>query len=275
MAADPSAPPGSPDWWATRPVPPAAPDGPRRGRPALDTGRVIDTALRLVDEHGTQAFSLRMLADALGSGTATLYRHFAGKDEIMAYVVDRVLGEADLTDLSGAADLEAGAGSGLDAGRDAGSGPGGPRPGATWQGTLTATAHRLYATLRRHPDVLPLLMAQVPVGPHGLAQRERVLGALLGHGLPVGLAARAFTAVGHYVIGFAAQQHGHGAAPDNGPQLAAFYGRLDPAAYPALAEAAPALTSVPVDEEFRFGLALLVHGLEQLHPAPAPLPPTE
>ncbi|MGW6687170.1 TetR/AcrR family transcriptional regulator [Streptomyces sp. NPDC054961] len=270
MAADPPALPGSPDWWATRPVPPATPEGPRRGRPALDTGRVIDTALRLVDEHGAQQFSLRMLADALGSGTATLYRHFAGKDEILAYVVDRVLGEADLTDLSGAA--APAAGSGRDADTDADTDAG---PGATWQGALTATAHRLYGALRRHPDVLPLLMAQVPVGPHGLAQRERVLGALLGHGLPVDLAARAFTAVGHYVIGFAAQQHGPAAAPENGPRLAAFYGRLDPAAYPALTEAAPALTSVPVDEEFRFGLALLVHGLEQLHPAPVPLPPTE
>ncbi|MEU2243656.1 TetR/AcrR family transcriptional regulator [Streptomyces sp. NPDC018338] len=238
MAATPS-PPGSPDWWAARPAPAPAAE-PRRGRPSLDTARIVDTALSLVDEHGTQAFSLRMLADALNSGTATLYRHFDGKDEILAYVVDRVLGEADLDDLAARAD---------------------------WRDTLTVTAHRLHDTLRRHPHTLPLLTAQVPVGPHGLAQRERVLSALLAHGLPVDLAARAFTAVTHYVIGFAAQQYGPAAAPDDGPRLAAFYRRLDPATYPAVLQAAESLTSVSLDEEFAFGLGLLVHGLARLHPA--------
>jgi AcrR family transcriptional regulator len=62
----------------------------RRGRPPLDVGRIITVAPKIVDEVGVQAFSLRMLADALESGTATLYRHFASKDELMAYVVDRV-----------------------------------------------------------------------------------------------------------------------------------------------------------------------------------------
>ncbi|MFE2556216.1 TetR/AcrR family transcriptional regulator [Streptomyces sp. NPDC059352] len=240
MAATPP-PPGSPAWWAGRSAP-APTAEPRRGRPSLDTGHIVDTALRLVDEHGSQAFSLRMLAEALNSGTATLYRHFDGKDEILAYVVDRVLGETALDDLASRAD---------------------------WREAVTVTAHRFHDTLRRHPHTLPLLTAQVPVGPHGLAQRERVLSALLAHGLPVDLAARAFTAVTHYVIGFTAQQYGPSAAPDNGPELAAFYRGLDPAAYPALLRAAGTLTSVSLDEEFDFGLGLLVHGLARLHSAPA------
>ncbi|WP_426404777.1 TetR/AcrR family transcriptional regulator [Streptomyces sp. R-07] len=232
--------PGSPAWWAARPAPtPSA--GPRRGRPSLDTARIVDTALRLVDEHGVQAFSLRMLAEALNSSTATLYRHFDGKDEIMAYVVDCVLGKADLDGLAAAP--------------------------ADWREVLTVTAHRFHDTLRRHPHTLPLLIAHVPVGPHGLAQRERVLAALLDHGLPADLAARAFTAVTHYVIGFTAQQHGPAAAPDNGAELAAFYRGLDPAGYPALLRTARSLTSVSQDEEFTFGLTLLVLGLAQLVPA--------
>ncbi|WP_329285918.1 TetR/AcrR family transcriptional regulator [Streptomyces sp. NBC_00691] len=241
MAATPP-PPGSPAWWAARPdpvAPSAAAAEPRRGRPSLDTAHIVGTALRLVDEHGTQAFSLRLLADALNSGTATLYRHFDGKDEIMAYVVDRVLGEVDLDALAATSD-----------GREA----------------LTVTAHGFHDTLRRHPNILPLLMAYVPVGPHGLARRERVLAALLDHGLPADLAARAFTAVTHYVIGFAVQQYGPGAAPDHSAGLAAFYGGLDPASYPALLRAARSLTSVAPDDEFDFGLTLLVRGLADLAP---------
>ncbi|MER5966014.1 TetR/AcrR family transcriptional regulator [Streptomyces sp. NPDC002057] len=237
MAATPP-PPGSPAWWAARPTPTAA-GAPRRGRPSLDTAHIVGTALGLVDEHGVQAFSLRMLAEALNSGTATLYRHFDGKDEILAYVVDRVLGEVDLDGLAEAAD---------------------------WRETLTVTSRRFHDTLRRHPHTLPLLMAYVPVGPHGLARRERVLAALLAHGLPVDLAARAFTAVTHYVIGFTAQQHGP-AVPDDRAELAAFYRGLDPAAHPALLQAARSLTSVAIEEEFDFGLTLLVHGLAHLAPA--------
>ncbi|MDT9686961.1 TetR/AcrR family transcriptional regulator [Streptomyces sp. P9(2023)] len=232
--------PGSPAWWAARRVTPAAT---RRGRPALDTAQIIATALRLVDEHGVQAFSLRMLADTLGSGTATLYRHFASKDEILAHVVDRVLGEPDLTDLATL---------------------------ATWQETLTVTGQRLYDALRRHPHIVGPLMTQVPVGPNGVDQRERALHALLAHGLPAGLAARAFTAIGHYVIGFTAQQHGPAAAsPAAGPQLAAFYRGLDPNVYPAIAQTARTLTSIPLADEFRFGLDLLVGGLERHAPSNA------
>ncbi|MEU0517239.1 helix-turn-helix domain-containing protein [Streptosporangium sp. NPDC006007] len=112
---------------------------------------IVAVALQLVDEVGLQAFPLRTLADALGSGTATLYRHFAGKDELMTYV-----------------------------------------------------------------------------------------------------------------ICFAAQQHGPGSAdPDSGPKLRKYYQRLDPAAYPAIA-AADELISVPLDEEFRFGLDLIMEGLDRV-----------
>jgi AcrR family transcriptional regulator len=203
----------------------------------LDVGRIVAVALKLVDEVGVQAFSLRMLAETLESGTATLYRHFASKDELMAYVVDRVLGEVHVTDHE---DL------------------------ATWQDAVAAGARALHETLRRHPNVLPLLMAQVPVGPNGLANRERVMQLLLGHGFPIDLAARAFTAIGHYVVGFAIQQHGPGSASiESGPQLLDFYRQLDPAIYPATTSAAEELTTVPLEEEFRFGIDLIVEGLER------------
>ncbi|MFI6080244.1 TetR/AcrR family transcriptional regulator [Streptomyces sp. NPDC051217] len=201
-------------------------------------GKVIDMALKLIDEVGVQALTLRMLADSLGSGTATLYRHFAGKDELLAHVVDRILGEVRLTP---------------DAVK-----------GLSWREAVTVGAEGLYDTLRRHPNALPLLVSQVPVGPNGLANRERAIGLLLGFGFPVGFAARAFTAIGHYVVGFAIQQHGPGAAqPEEQPQLHDYYRSLDPAAYPATTAAAAELTSVPLHEEFRFGLDLLLDGLER------------
>ncbi|MFF4585540.1 TetR/AcrR family transcriptional regulator [Streptomyces sp. NPDC001388] len=226
--------PGSPAWWASRTPAPAY----RRGRPPMDAGRIVDTALKLIDDVGIQALTLRMLADALDSGTATLYRHFNGKDELLALVADRILGEVHV--------------------------PSEELDGLSWREAVTAVADAFYGTLCRHPHALSLLAAQVPVGPHGLRARERLITLFLSHGFPVGLAARAFTAVGHYVIGFAIQQHGPGTpGPEDRTQLRDYYDSLDPAAYPATTAAADELTSVPLHEEFRFGLDLLLDGLEK------------
>uniref|UniRef100_UPI003C7C7917 TetR/AcrR family transcriptional regulator n=1 Tax=unclassified Streptomyces TaxID=2593676 RepID=UPI003C7C7917 len=222
--------PGSPAWWTRRTTPAPAPRR-GRGRPSLDTDQMVATALRLIDEHGVQAFSLRTLADTLGSSTATLYRHFANKDEILALTVDLALGEDHTTPA---------------------------RAPAGWRDVLNAMAHQLRAVLARHPSLLPTLMDHVPVGPNALAQRERILAALLHHGLPPALAARAFTAVGHYVIGFAVQQR-----ESDGPPLADYYGRLDPATHPAIAATAESLTAIGPDDEFAFGLGLLLDGLAQ------------
>ncbi|MFE4962697.1 TetR/AcrR family transcriptional regulator [Streptomyces sp. NPDC056660] len=224
--------PGSPAWWASRKPAPAY----RRGRPPMDAGRIVDTALKLIDEVGIEALTLRMLADTLNSGTATLYRHFNGKDELLALVGDRILGEVRVPP----EELE----------------------GLSWRDAVTVAAEAFYGTLCRHPNALSLLAAQVPVGPNALRGRERLISLFLSHGFPVGLAARAFTAIGHYVIGFAIQQHGPGAPGEDQGQLRDYYHSLDPTAYPATMAAADELTSVPLHEEFRFGLDLLLSGLE-------------
>lgn len=237
MTPEPSAVPGSPAWWASQAPAPAY----RRGRPPVDVGRIVDMALKLVDEVGVQALTLRMLADALDSGTATLYRHFAGKDELLAHVADRVLGEVPV--------------------------PTEVPDGLSWREAVERGADAFYRTVRRHPNVLPLLVAQVPVGPHGLVNRERTLSLLLSYGFPVELAARALTAIGHYVIGFAIQQHGPGAPrPEDEVLLRDYYRSLDAATYPATTAAADDLTGVPLEEEFRFGLGLVLDGLEKARP---------
>lgn len=139
---------------------------------------------------------------------------------------------------------------------------------STWRDVLNTMGHQLRAVLTRHPSLLPTLMDHVPVGPNALAQRERVLAALLHHGLPPTLAARAFTAVGHYVIGFAVQQR----EPD-GPVLADYYRTLDSTTHPAIAATAGSLTTVTPDTEFSFGLGLLLDGLaRQADPEPPSAP---
>ncbi|MFF0011328.1 TetR/AcrR family transcriptional regulator [Streptomyces sp. NPDC005374] len=208
----------------------------------MDVDRIVDTALRLIDEVGVKTLSLRMLADALESGTATLYRHLRSKEELLVLVADRILGDIRV--------------------------PAEQMDGLSWREAATVAADSFYASLRRHPHALPLLAAQVHVGPNGLRVRERLIRLLLSHGFPTGLAGRTYTALGHYVIGLAIQQHGPGTPrPDDQVHLRAYYHSLDPAAYPATSAAADDLTSVPLYEEFRFGLDLLLDGVEQARSA--------
>jgi AcrR family transcriptional regulator len=234
-------PPGSPAWWSSRPAPAVY----RRGRPPRSLERIVGAALEIVDEVGAD-FSMRLLADRLGSGTATLYRHFAGKDELMVYVVDRIFGEVD-----------------IDTDDDT-------RVGTTWQQATARGAGAFYEALKSHANALPLLVSQVPVGPNALLNRERSVAVLLACGFPLDLAARAYTAVAHYVVGFALQ--GAPGAPqlEDAAKLRDFYRALDANTYPATVAAADELTSVPVDEEFRFGLQLVLDGIELARAPAAP-----
>jgi len=189
---------------------------------------------------------MRLLADRLGSGTATLYRHLACKNELTAYVVDRILGEVVTeTDDDTVNDT-------------------------TWQHATARRASAFYEVLKNHPNALPLLVARVPVGPNALIHRERSLAVLLTCGFPLDLAARAYTAVAHYVVGFALQQHAPGAPlPEDAARLRDFYRALDTGIYPATVAAADDLTSVPLDDEFRFGLQLVLDGIEHVRKAAA------
>src|SRR5437762_1164804 len=113
-------------------------------------------------------------------------------------------------------------------------GPAGQRRRSTGGG-----ASAFYDLPKNHPIALPLLLSQVPVGPNALLHRERSVAVLLACGFPLDLAARAYTAVAHYVLGLALQQHAP-AAPqrEDAAKLRDFYRALDANTYPATVAAA-------------------------------------
>lgn len=226
---------GTPQWWLSRSQSSEKPVGP--GRPSISFDKIIGTALQAVDEVGPQAFNMRMLARRLNSGTATLYRHVASRAEILAHVVDRVLGEVIVRDGNGSE--------------------------ITWQQACAEIAGGLYRALSTHPKVIPLLVSQVPVGPNALKARERGIALFLENGFPPHLAARAYTTIAHYVIGFASQLHAAGVPESQESEdLRRFYRKLDRKAYPATTTVAEYLPGTSADDEFQFGLKLVIDGLE-------------
>jgi AcrR family transcriptional regulator len=220
----------------------AEPQEPRvnrsRGRPALPLDRILAAAVEVLDEQGAEALSMRSLAQRLQSGTATLYRHFANRSELVSTVIDHILGEVDL-DAHAIAELP-------------------------WQQACTLFAQHMFHALGRHGNVASLLIEYTPMGPNALANRERCLTVLLDNGFPPAVAAHAYATLARYVLGFAIQLSGPAAV--NGQQdaeLSAAFHRLDPSRYPATVTVADDLP-VPLEEEFAFGLQLIVAGLERL-----------
>lgn len=207
-----------------------------RGRPALPLDRIVAAALELVDEHGADGLSMRSLAQRLGSGTATLYRHFANRSELVAVIVDRMLGEADLDTESLTA--------------------------LPWDRACISFAHSMFDALSRHGNVASLLIGHVPMGPNALAHRELMLSILLDNGFAPVVAAHAYATLSRYVLGLAIQRSGSEAADDDAELTTAFR-TLDPARYPATVAVAGDLP-VPLEEEFAYGLRLIVAGLERL-----------
>lgn len=207
-----------------------------RGRPALPLDRIVAAALELVDEHGADGLSMRSLAQRLGSGTATLYRHFANRSELVAVIVDRMLGEADLDTESLTA--------------------------LPWDRACISFAHSMFDALSRHGNVASLLSGHVPMGPNALAHRELMLSILLDNGFAPVVAAHAYATLSRYVLGLAIQRSGSEAADDDAELTTAFR-TLDPARYPATVAVAGDLP-VPLEEEFAYGLRLIVAGLERL-----------
>jgi TetR/AcrR family transcriptional regulator, tetracycline repressor protein len=203
------------------------------GRPKLPLDRIIDAAIEIIDAQGADALSMRSIAQHMDSGTATLYRHFSGRTELIGLVIDRIMAEG-VPDVSGDASTE-------------------------WQSTIASSARLIYASLRRHKGLASLLVDAMPEGPHSMQLRDKLIGTLLANGFSAAVAARAYATIARFVLGFAIQF-----GPSPGVQVGQS-GALSPDAidrekYPSLHAAAGQLP-ISLDEEFEFGLQLLMAGL--------------
>jgi AcrR family transcriptional regulator len=205
------------------------------GRPPIPLDRIVTTALQIVDDEGADALSMRTLAQRLDSGTATLYRHFTGRADLIAHVVDLVFGSVEI-DAAGLSTM-------------------------TWQGACKTAAYSMFDALRSHPNVAPLLGADVLIRPNAMAAREGLIAILLDNGFPPALAAQSYATLARYILGFAIQLTSHRDDLDDAG-LSQLFHNLDPRQFPATVKVADSLP-VSLADEFAFGLELIIDGLTQ------------
>jgi AcrR family transcriptional regulator len=114
-------------------------------RSTLTREQVLATALRLIDDDGVEALSMRRLGRALGRDPMRLYRFAASKDELLDGVVELVLSELEV-----------------------------PDTGTGWEDVLRRIAHAFRGIALAHPHVVPLLVTRPLATPLAL----RPLGTL-------------------------------------------------------------------------------------------------
>jgi AcrR family transcriptional regulator len=200
----------------------------------LSRERIVAAAIEVVEAEGLPALSMARLADRLGRGTMSLYRHVANKDELLTFM------------LSTAPDP-----------------PPVPKDPSNWRGALTDWAAGLWEVYHRHPWVLQTAATGPPLDPGQLAWLDAGLAALRDTGLTERDKLAAVMAVLHYVRGAAALSI---EAAVEGPDYPALLRRLlDGDRFPALAAAVAAGVFDDADNdhlaEFRAGLGQLLDGI--------------
>lgn len=217
----------------------------RAERPArlpLSRDRVLEEALRLVDEQGLPALTMRALAARLGVEAMSLYGHVDGKDGLRRGIAELLWAE-------------------VERGFDAAAG---------WRDALRSLAHALRRLAADHPHAFPLMIGVDALFAPTLRIFHGGQAALRAAGFGEEDGAKAVNAAIGYAIGYAALERSCLAmAGTERLETIVPVGSLPAGLAPELARAAQDAAVAP-DEQFAFGLEALLAGLAP--PAAAPEP---
>jgi AcrR family transcriptional regulator len=211
-------------------------------REPLSRERIVAAALRLIDERGLAALTMRRLGATLGVEAMSLYKHLPGKDAILDGVRELLVDEF-------AATL-----------------PGDDFAGG-WRDYLRRFAHGYRALGLAHPEAVGLL-AQGPERAYvaGRVLSESGLARLTAAGFDQPTAILATRTVVRYVLGFGLVDRAaeDGPEPVAGEELAAVAVER-----PLVGALMRSLSPGAEDELFDFGLEAILAGLARLLGEPA------
>jgi AcrR family transcriptional regulator len=223
----------------------SAVEAPRRGtRRRLTRHDVLVAALRLIDDQGVDALSMRRLGRALECDPMRLYRFAASKDELLDGIVELVLSELQV--------------------------PTDP-PAHTWPDVLRAVALTYRDLALRHPHVVPLLVTRPLSTPLGLRPLGtlRPLEALLELLIRAGFDARGALHAYRLYLGFLQghvltelQERVQNADETDALLRLGLY-RLPAREFPRLRSLATALASYDGASELDEGLDIVLDGLRR------------
>ncbi|MEI9950260.1 MAG: TetR/AcrR family transcriptional regulator C-terminal domain-containing protein [Pseudomonadota bacterium] len=200
----------------------------QRQRRALSAERIARGALKLIDRHGLEAFSMHKLSASLGCETMSLYHHLKSRGEVMDAVAGLLMAEIHA-----------------------------PSEG-TWQDRLRGFVHSYRAVALKHPRAFNLLATRPVNRPEGFSMLESASATLRSAGFGPKRAAQLVLLVGCWCNGaLLAEIAGSDARPDPTPATAPQQRDLAER-YPNLVEMAPHLSLGDFAPAFAFGVDALI-----------------
>ena len=217
-------------------------DAPAARKQGLTVRRVVDAAVELADAEGLTAVSMGRVADRLGFTPMALYRHVAGKDELLQLMFDGAVGEPPAV---------------IDAASQAG-----------WRSGLERWSRELVAVLRRHPWALEIPIGGIPVTPNRLAWLDRGLRVQEETGLSEDGKAATLLLLNGHVFWWARLEGDLGGEgrDDPGASGALLSSLVDGERFPALRRAIDAGFLDDDIDDFAWGLERILDGVGQLIP---------
>jgi len=230
---------------ADDPLPPhplsAGRSRPPRARRSLSREAIVTQALAILDAEGLDAVSMRRVADALGTGPASLYAHVANKEELLELLIDRVMSVVVVP----------------------------PPDPERWQEQIKQLMRDGRDALAAHRDIARANMGVVPIGPNAIRIAEGMLAILRTAGVPKRVAALAADTLSLYIVAHAYEgtlweKRLEGEGAHYAERLHDYFSSLPPDRFPHLSSMAAELIGDTDDgeERFEFGLDILVAGVD-------------
>jgi AcrR family transcriptional regulator len=209
-------------------------------RTPLTRERILAAAIDVADTGGLEGLSMRRLGQALAVDPMALYRHVRDKDDLLDGLRDVILGEIPMA---------------------------APQP--DWRAAIRSQTLGAREVMRRHPWA-PRLLEDRAQGASIIAYVDGILGIFHAGGLSIALAHHALHVLGSRVVGFTQDLFEDAGDPEADPGAAAAFARSMAGIHPHVARLAVAVShegglgGCDSDEEFLFGLDLLLDGLERV-----------
>lgn len=201
---------------------------PRQG---LNRRKVLEAALRVVDDEGLEELTMRRLAQVLGVEAPSLYKHISAKTDILDGIAELIYEEIDFDDASG-----------------------------DFAERMHSYAKSCRRALLRHPNAVPVMATRPVAGKNTIALAETVIEQLHGLGFCTEMGRRLLNVSYGFIVGHALAEVSSGR-----PGLAEI--RETRRAFECVesADVARALAFDPIDHdaEFELGIDLIIAGIQQ------------
>jgi AcrR family transcriptional regulator len=205
----------------------------RTGARRITLEGIVDAAAALIAAEGSEALTMRRIAEECGVGVMTLYGYVRTKEEILGALSNRLLAEVELRS----------------------------EPGRPWTIQVADVFRSVHRVFSAHPELAQIATTQPVDGLAAYRGAELVLAALRGSGFDDDEAVCAFDALICYTAGFTQRQIAFESPTVPSADRLARLHRLPPDEFPTLVALAPLFVSPRLDDRFDQGLMLLIDGL--------------